>query len=74
MRAESSALIKEGKLDGKEQMAYEAKRLAEILSPEEALAYKGISNKSFHYLGSAKILNQIGEAFAEALINQKGNN
>ena len=73
MRAESTALIKEGKLDKKEQMAYEKKRLAEIHTPEEAIAYKGISNKAFHYLGSAKILSRIGEAFAEALISKKGN-
>ncbi len=40
-------------------------------NPEkEAIAFEGVSNKAFHYLGSAKILSQIGEAFAEALINK----
>jgi hypothetical protein len=51
-------------------MEYERKRLAEVLTPEEAIAFKGISNSPYHYLGSAKILSRIGEAFAEALINQ----
>jgi alpha-galactosidase len=74
MRAESAELIKQGKLNSKEQLDYERKRLAEIHTPEEAIAFKGISNSPYHYLGSAKILSRIGEALAEALINKKGNN
>lgn len=73
IRGEAKKLVKEGKLGTKEQIAYENRRIAEIQTPEEAIAYKGISNKAFHYLGSAKIVCQIGEAFAEALINKKGN-
>ncbi len=53
--------------------AYEAKRLDEIRTPEEKEAAKGISNKSYHYLGSAKILSRIGEALAKALIEKNGN-
>ncbi len=53
--------------------AYEAKRLDEIRTPEEKEAVKGISHKSYHYLGSAKILSRIGEALAKALIEKKGN-
>jgi alpha-galactosidase len=73
IREESTKLIKQGKLAAKEQMDYERKRLAEVHTPEEAIAYKGVSNQAYHYLGSAKILSRIGEALAEALINKKGN-
>jgi hypothetical protein len=73
IRAESTDMIKQGKLTQNDQMDYEKKRRGEIFTPEEAKAYEGISNKAFHYLGSAKILCRIGEAFAEALISEKGN-
>jgi alpha-galactosidase len=73
IRAEAKELAQQGKLAPKEQADYEKKRLAEIHTPEEAIAFKGISNQPYHYLGSAKILSRIGEAFAAALINQKGN-
>lgn len=39
-------------------------------TPEEEEAAKGISNQAYHYLGAAKILGPIGQAFAEALVNQ----
>lgn len=73
IRAEATELVKQGKLTNKEQAAYESKRLAEIHTPAEAIAFKGISNQPYHYLGSAKILSRIGEAFADALINKQGN-
>ena len=31
----------------------------------------GKSNKAYHYLGSAKIIGQIGKAFADALAGLK---
>ena len=34
---------------------------------------EGASNAEFHYLGSAKILGQIGRAFAEALAGMERN-
>ena len=37
---------------------------------EEEIA-KGASNQGFHYLGAAKILGQIGKAFADALVEMK---
>lgn len=41
---------------------------AELFTPEELAIYqKGTSNAAYHYLGSAKILGQIGKAFAEAI-------
>ena len=73
IRADAKELVKQGKLAPKEQADYEKKRLAEVHTPEEAIAFKGISNQTYHYLGSAKILSRIGEALAEALISKKGN-
>jgi len=35
---------------------------------EQAILEAGVSNAAYHYLGSAKILTQIGQAFAEALV------
>lgn len=29
----------------------------------------GMSNGGYHYLGSAKMLSQIGQAFAESMVN-----
>lgn len=48
------------------------KILNTIFTPEERTYYEqGRSNASFHYLGSAKIYSQIGEAFADALFELK---
>ncbi|MFU8893860.1 MAG: sialate O-acetylesterase [Luteolibacter sp.] len=51
-------------------------QLAEVRSkkertPEEEEIAKGFSNQEFHYLGAAKILGPIGEAFAKALLELK---
>jgi hypothetical protein len=41
---------------------------AEVFTKEELrILETGISNAAYHYLGSAKILGQIGKAFADAL-------
>lgn len=41
---------------------------AELFTPAELETYqKGTSNAAYHYMGSAKILGQIGKAFAEAI-------
>ncbi len=45
------------------------KALAENFTPEELKRMKGISNGGYHYLGAAKIMAQIGRAFAEAMAN-----
>jgi hypothetical protein len=42
-----------------------------VAAAKPLIAFKGIANSPYHYLGSAKILSRIGEAFAEALINNK---
>ena len=45
--------------------------LEEVFSQKDREALKGASNGGYHYFGSAKILSQIGKAFAEALVNSK---
>ncbi len=45
--------------------------LEEVLSPKDREALKGASNGGYHYFGSAKILAQMGKAFAEAILNLK---
>jgi len=42
-----------------------------VYTPEELKLLKtSVSNGGYHYLGSAKILGRIGEAFAHALLNK----
>ena len=38
---------------------------------EQKILEIGVSNAAYHYLGSAKVLTQIGQAFAEALAEMK---
>jgi hypothetical protein len=40
-------------------------------TPEERKRFAGASNGGYHYLGAAKILAPIGQAFAEALVGAK---
>jgi hypothetical protein len=49
----------------------EAAREKKERTAKEEEIVKGASNQGFHYLGAAKILGQIGKAFAEALIGMK---
>jgi len=48
--------------------AYERKLMLTVLEPAEIAPYQGMSNAGYHYLGSGKIMAQIGEAFAEAMV------
>jgi len=43
------------------------KSLETVISPEERRIAAGSSNAGYHYMGSAKIMAQIGKAFAEAM-------
>ena len=46
--------------------------IAKMLNADEKfLLENGISNRGFHYHGSAKFMGRIGKAFAEALVNIK---
>jgi alpha-galactosidase len=49
----------------------EAAREKKERTAEEDEIVKGASNQAYHYLGSAKILGQIGKAFADALAEMK---
>lgn len=48
------------------------KLMAENFTPEEWKRLSGASNGGYHYLGAAKIIAPIGQAFAEALVGNKG--
>ena len=68
IKQEVKKLLSEGKIENTEEQATLEKRLADGLSARDRETLKkGISNFEFHYLGSAKILGQIGKAFAEAM-------
>jgi hypothetical protein len=41
--------------------------LEEVLPLKDREILKGASNGDYHYMGSAKIMAQIGKAFAEAM-------
>jgi len=46
--------------------------MAKALTEEDKwLIENGISNRGFHYYGSAKFFAQIGKAFAEALVKME---
>ena len=60
--------IKSGAIGKKEERAaLEAARAETFNAKELRLMTEGVSNAEYHYLGSAKILGRIGEAFAEAV-------
>jgi len=60
--------VKEGKLSREEGAAALDKLYAETFTPRELVILKeSTSNADFHYMGSAKIMAQIGKGFAEAM-------
>lgn len=68
VKAKSRALSKDKSLSKAQQKAALDKFKAEVYTPKETeMRAKGTSNAGYHYLGAAKILAQIGKAFAEAL-------
>jgi hypothetical protein len=70
LQGEVDGMIKEGKLAAAERnAAIEQRRAAAFTPRERELLAKGASDAGFHYLGSAKILGQIGKAFAEAMVD-----
>lgn len=65
----SKKLAKEKKLSAAEQQAAVDKFSAELFTPKEReILEKGKSNQAYHYLGSSKIMAQIGKGFAEAMV------
>lgn len=72
IKEQAKQLAAEGKLTPAEEKTLQEKMLAEGLSERQRqVIEKGISNFAFHYLGSAKILGGIGQAFAEAMVGLK---
>jgi hypothetical protein len=60
---------KDGDMSKQEQQAYLKEFRAQLITPEdEALWRRGASNAGYHYLGCAKTMGLIGQAFAEAIL------
>ena len=47
--------------------------MSKVFTPREKSLLKGCSNAGYHYMGSAKMMGQIGKAFAEAMLRIEGN-
>ena len=61
-------LQSEGELNRANLKVTQEKLLSEEFTPREIdVLQKGVSNAPYHYLGSAKIMAQIGKGFAEAI-------
>lgn len=61
-------LVLNGNLQKKEQQSMREKLRAEMFTSRELETMdKGVSNQEYHYLGSAKIMAQIGKGFAESM-------
>lgn len=71
VKAKRRSLNKQSDLTAQQRTAEIDKLTADLFTAEDlALLKAGTSNAEYHYLGSAKILAQIGKAFAEALYQQ----
>ena len=61
----------DGSMDEAAQKAYLDKYRSELITEADNKLWEhGASNAGYHYLGCAKTMAQIGEAFANALINE----
>ncbi|TWU38325.1 sialate O-acetylesterase [Novipirellula artificiosorum] len=66
--------LSDRELSREESKAAEEEAFAEAFTDRERKVLEtGVSNAEFHYLGSAKIMAQIGKGFAEALADMKTN-
>ena len=60
---------KDGTMSPKEQRAYVDRYRAEVVGAQDAALFeRGASNAGYHYLGCAKTMARIGEAFAKAML------
>ncbi len=74
VKGEAKKIQKEKGLKGVEaQAVLEELRAAAFSESEREILSKGISNQAYHYLGSGKIMAQIGRGFAEALVGISSN-
>jgi len=72
LHAESEARKLTGPERGKKEAEIRAELDNMVYTPEELQLLKtSVSNGGYHYLGSTKILGRIGEAFANALIQNR---
>ena len=68
VRAKGRSLSKDKNLSADERKKMLDAYTAELFTPQERKIWEaGTSNAAYHYMGSSKILAQIGKAFAEAL-------
>lgn len=66
---DKNAANKDGNMTKDQQREYLKKYEAELITPAEAELWKrAASNGGYHYLGAAKIIAPIGQAFAEAMV------
>ncbi|MBT3596828.1 MAG: hypothetical protein HN505_12725 [Verrucomicrobia bacterium] len=66
-------LVLNGNLQKKEQQSMREKLRAEMFTSRELETMeKGVSNQEYHYLGSAKIMAQIGKGFVESMVELMG--
>lgn len=66
---EINKAVKDGTLTREAADAARQKLEAEAFTPRELVLLRdSVSNAEFHYLGSARIMSQIGKGFAEAMI------
>jgi hypothetical protein len=72
-RDEINKKMKAGELTREEGNAAIEELYAEIFTPQELVILReSTSNFDFHYMGSAKIMAQIGKGFAEAMAEMMG--
>jgi alpha-galactosidase len=66
--------MEEGRLSREEGRAARERLYAEVFTARELVILReSTSNADYHYMGSAKIMAQIGKAFAEALLGMMEN-
>lgn len=69
VKGKSRELSKDASLSKEDRAAALDKFTSELFTPEEMkIRETGISNFGFHYMGSSKIMAQIGRGFAEAML------
>jgi alpha-galactosidase len=70
---EINSAVREGKLTRQAADESRQKLYAETFTPRELVILNdSVSNAEFHYLGSAKIMAQIGKGFAEEMATMLG--
>lgn len=70
IKAEEKRLREEEKLGGEKLKAAVEKLYSETFSEQELeILRDSVSNAAYHYMGSARIMGQIGKGFAEAMAN-----